>query len=126
MIEDPDLDVREYLFPVSFAAILTLIGVAFVLVWWPDWRVFWSACLLAVGVVVVTAAMDHRRREHARVEAEDAQQAAFQEAMKSHPVGRILQPQVGARVEIHQDDPVVRGFNTAGDQTFPPPSEEQR
>lgn len=112
--------VREYVAPVALAAICLLLLLTIGFIWGMDWRVFWTACVLAVGAVVVTAAMDHRRREHARVEAEEAQEEAFQAAMKRHPVGRILQPQAGARVEIHKDDPVVRGFNTAGDQTFPP------
>lgn len=89
---DDTPEVREYLFPVSFAAILALIGIAFVLVWWPEWRVFWSAGLIAIAVVVVTAAMDHRRREHARIDAEDALKAAFHEAMRLNPMGQILQP----------------------------------
>lgn len=92
ILMDDNPEVREYLFPVSFAAILALIGIAFVLVWWPEWRVFWSAGLIAVAVVVVTAAMDHRRREHARIDAEDARNEAFREALKRNPVGAILQP----------------------------------
>lgn len=81
--------VREYAAPVALAAICLLLLLTIGFIWGMDWRVFWTACVLAVGAVVVTAAMDHRRREHARVEVEDAHRAAVQR----HPLGRLLQPQ---------------------------------
>lgn len=121
--EETDMDdtpeVQEFAAPVSLATILTLLAITIGFVWGMDWRIFWTACVVGFGVVVVTLALDHRRREQAEFDAEDAMNAAFQEAMKRNPVGQILQPTEGARVEIHRDAPIVRGFNAAGMQVVP-------
>jgi hypothetical protein len=87
--DDNQIEVREYALPVLIGMVCALLALTIGFIWGMDWRVFWTACVLAVGVVVVTAALDHRRREHA---VDEARNEAFRAAMQRHPVGRILQP----------------------------------
>lgn len=85
-------EVQEFAAPVSLATICTLLAITIGFVWGMDWRIFWTACVVGFGVVVVTLALDHRRREQATFDAEDALKAAFGEAMRLNPMAQILQP----------------------------------
>jgi len=94
--------VAEYTAPVLLGAILVLLGLGVALIWGLDWRVFWSACVLAIAAVIAAAFGDGRRKEHARL----AREAAFRQAMANNPMGRILQPISRTLLgDLQADDP---------------------